>query len=158
MPFPGILIVEDEGLLTLDIKATLNSFNLRTVGTCRTGEDAIRLVRRLQPDIVVMDIRLAGDMDGIEAARIIRKESKCRIIYLTAQTDPETVRRAEETNPVGVIAKPYRREILKAMIHLALGTSGDEIPAASDYSFSLKLPEHVLSPLCCVQRPMASTV
>ena len=111
-----ILIVEDESLVALDIKSTLQKSGFTVVGICSSGEDALRSVHELHPNLVLMDILLKGRLDGITTAETIKKEQDIPIIFLTAHTDTPTRSRAEEVGPAGYVVKPFReQELLKAI-------------------------------------------
>jgi len=104
----NILIVEDERITAEDIKKALNSVGFDVPAIVSSGEDAIKASEELRPDLVLMDIRLEGEMDGIQAAEKIRSKMGIPIIYLTAYSDEKTVQRAKVTEPSGFILKqPY---------------------------------------------------
>ena len=84
------------------------------------GEEAVSLARELRPDLVLMDIRLAGPMDGVEAAEIIRRECDLPVIYLTAHSDRATLERAKLTEPFGYLLKPFEELDLETHIAMAL--------------------------------------
>lgn len=103
-----ILVVEDERITGEDIKMGLESAGYTVPSIVSSGEEAIQEVEKFLPDLVLMDIRLHGEMDGIEAAEHIRSRFKIPIIYLTAFSDENTVKRAKETQPSGfIIKKPF---------------------------------------------------
>jgi CheY-like chemotaxis protein len=101
-----ILIVEDEAIAAVSIKMSLADLGHETVGIAVTGEDAIEAAIQTMPDLILMDIILAGKMDGIEAAMQIRKQFEIPIVYITAHTDKGTVERAMNTNPAAFMEKP----------------------------------------------------
>ncbi|BDZ70184.1 ATP-binding response regulator [Methanobacterium petrolearium] len=104
----NILIVEDERITAQDIKKALNSVGYEVPAIVSSGEDAIKMSEELKPDLVLMDIKLEGEMDGIQAAEKIRSKLGIPIIYLTAYSDEKTVQRAKVTEPSGFILKqPY---------------------------------------------------
>ena len=115
-----ILIVEDEMIIALSIQKTLERLGYSVPGIAVTGEDAIGMAKDLSPDLVLMDIILSGDMDGIEAARRIRMRSDQPIIYLTANADGATVERARDTQPYGYLNKPVNERDLMSNIDSAL--------------------------------------
>lgn len=103
-----VLIVEDERITAEDIKEALESVGYEVPYICASGEDAIEKAGNVHPDLVLMDIELAGEMDGIEAAEQIRERYGIPVIYLTAYSDSSTVQRAKITEPSGYILKePY---------------------------------------------------
>ena len=94
MSKPRILLVEDEAVTAMDLKTSLINLGYEVPATAAKGEAAIRLAAELQPDLVLMDITLAGSMNGIQAADVIRKASGIPVIFLTAHSDNETIRKA----------------------------------------------------------------
>lgn len=116
----SILIVEDEGIVAEDLACKVRQLGYEVAGTTGTGEEAIRLAREEQPDLVLMDIRLAGAMDGIEAAQHILKERKLPILYLTAHSDSTTAERAQRADASGYILKPFDDRDLRIQIEMAL--------------------------------------
>jgi len=115
-----ILIVEDESIEASGIQLSLEKVGYIVCGIAATGEDAIGKVKLLTPDLIIMDIFLKGEMDGIEAAAIIKKDFNIPVIYLTAHSDDEALKRAKVTIPYGFIIKPYNQRELKHTIELAL--------------------------------------
>ena len=114
-----ILIVENEGWVGCDIAATLASLGYHVVDACRSGESAIERVQELHPDLVLMDIHLAGSMDGIETARRIRQIGSAAVVYVTACADLDTVARARETQPHGYLLKPFSEDELRLAVEAA---------------------------------------
>jgi signal transduction histidine kinase len=115
-----ILVVEDERIVARDLAGALTEMGYVVPATVATGEDAIEQVRGLLPDVVLMDIRLPGSMDGIEAASAVREEHDIPVIFLTAHSDDETLRRAMQTEPVGYLVKPFFPPQLRCAIEIAL--------------------------------------
>jgi len=115
-----ILVVEDQTIVALNIKNRLKNVGYAVEGTAVSGEEAIREAELTNADLVLMDIMLKGDMDGIEAARIIKSRLGIPVIYLTACTDFETLERAKLTEPEGYISKPFKEEDLCENIEAAL--------------------------------------
>jgi CheY-like chemotaxis protein len=101
-----ILIVEDEAVAAISTKLSLMDLGYEIVGIVMTGEEAVDVAGRTLPDLVLMDIILAGKMDGIEAAEQISKRFKVPVVYVTAHTDKSTLVRANSTNPAGFLEKP----------------------------------------------------
>jgi PAS domain S-box-containing protein len=116
----SILIVEDESVVALDLQNRLRVLGYSTAGIASRGEAAIQLAKQLHPDLVLMDIRLKGEMDGIEAAQQIRVTCNIPIVYLTAFADEEMLRRAKITGPFGYLIKPFEERGLHATIEMAL--------------------------------------
>lgn len=117
---PRILVVEDEPIVAADLKVRLEMMNCRVVGTASSGEKALALAEQLAPDLVLMDIRLEGAMDGIEAAQQMRQRWHMAVVYLTAYADDTTLKRAKVTEPFGYILKPFKDRELKTSIEMAL--------------------------------------
>lgn len=115
-----ILIVEDEAITALDLKHQISSLGYEVVGMADTAEGAVRLAREHHPDLVLMDIRLSGDLDGIVAASAIRGSENIPIIFLTAHSDQATLERALAASPFGYILKPFHVRELRVSIELAL--------------------------------------
>lgn len=127
MTSANILVVEDERITAEDIKAGLVFAGYKVPAICSTGEDAVEKAGRHLPDLVLMDIKLEGEMDGIEAAAQIRKLYDIPVIYLTAYSDEKTVERAKLTEPSGflvkgqgILSKPFEESELHAAIEITL--------------------------------------
>lgn len=117
----SLLIVEDNSIVAADLIRQVRDFGYRVAAKLRTGERAVQYLRtHPAPDLVLMDIQLAGEMSGIEAARQITDLRPLPIIYLTANTDPATRRTARKTAPAAFLSKPFRSEDLEMAIELAL--------------------------------------
>ena len=115
-----VLIVEDEVIVAKDIGDTLLSLGYAIAGTAASAEEAIELSESTEPDIVLMDIMLEGELDGTEAAEIIRSRFNIPVIFLTAYSNEETLQRAKATNPYGYMLKPYQETDLYTTIEIAL--------------------------------------
>jgi len=115
-----ILIVDDEVVVAEDIRRQLRVLGYLVVGVVASGEDAVRLAGEHRPDVVLMDIKLNGMMDGIDAARTIQSQYGTPVIYLTAFSDEETLERARETLPLAYLIKPFVSSDLRAALELAL--------------------------------------
>ena len=115
-----ILIVEDERIVAEDLRLTLLQLGYEIAGSVATGEDAVRLAKELAPDLVLMDIFLAGTMDGIAATAEIRSFSTVPVIYLTAFADTTIMGKAKVTQPYGYILKPYQERELHTIIEISL--------------------------------------
>lgn len=127
---PRVLIVEDEEVVATDLQECLSENGYEIVEIAVTGENAVSLAEELSPEIVLMDIRLAGQMDGIEAAGEIREKLGLPVVFLTAYSDPETLRRAKITEPFGYLLKPFRELDLLSTLEVALHKSGGVEPPA----------------------------
>ena len=117
---PRILVVEDENVVALDIQRDLMSFGYAVPATASSGEEAIEKAAALRPDLVLMDIRLRGAIDGIEAAEEIRTRFNIPAVYLTAYADPATLGRARLTGALGYLIKPFGERELHAAVEVAL--------------------------------------
>lgn len=115
-----ILVVEDESIVALDIKERLESLGYEVPDTVASGERAVQRADALRPDLVLMDIQLQGQMDGVEAADHIRQRFGIPVIYLTANADHPTVQRAKVTEPFGYVIKPFEERELHTTIEMAL--------------------------------------
>lgn len=115
-----ILIVDDEVVVAEAIRRQLRSLGYLVVGIVATGVEAIQLAGEHKPDVIVMDIKLKGQMDGIEAARTIQSRYAIPVIYLTAFSDEETLERARPTLPLAYLIKPFVSSDLRAAVELAL--------------------------------------
>src|SRR5436305_5956658 len=115
-----IMIVEDERITAEDIHDILTHLGYAVTAVVSSGADAISEAERTKPDLVLMDIRIKGDMDGIEAAREIRERFDIPAVYLTAHADRETLDRAKMAEPLGYLVKPFQEADLLASIEMAL--------------------------------------
>lgn len=115
-----IFVVEDDPNVSTVLTARLESLGYRICGTAETGEDAIKNVRRLRPDLITMDILLKGGINGIEAAEKISGQTDVPVIYMTCLADQEIFERALRTNPFGYIVKPYDTNELRSAIEIAI--------------------------------------
>lgn len=115
-----ILIVEDDRIVARDIQHQLSRMGHVVVGMSASGEEAVRLAGSHQPDLVLMDIRLEGEMDGIEAARRIRDAQRIPVVFLTAYANDEVVQRASLTEPFGYLLKPFEEPQMRTVIQMAL--------------------------------------
>lgn len=115
-----VLIVEDEDFFAKTIQDTLMHLGVGVSGVVSTGEDAVRMTEETRPDLVLMDIVLKGEMDGVEAAEQIHERFDIPVIYLTGLTGDELTERAKTTGPFGYILKPFQERELHVVIELAL--------------------------------------
>ena len=115
-----VLVVDDEAIVAKSIERRLTQMGYLVPATAFSGEEAIQRAAETQPDLVLMDIRLKGEMDGVEAAELIRTDFDIPVIYLTAYADEETLQRAKITEPFGYVLKPYEVDDLIRTIEIAL--------------------------------------
>ena len=120
MPKTNVLVVEDESIVSKDIQHSLKKLGYNVVGAASTGEKAFELAQQHQPDIILMDIMLKGDMNGIETAEKVKAELHIPVIYLTAYADESTLAKAKVTEPYGYIIKPFKEVDLHTSIEMAL--------------------------------------
>ena len=116
----GILIVEDENIVALDMRMRLESLGYSVIGVVDNGNSALDFVSHVAPDLVLMDIKLKGGTDGIETARLVREHIEVPVIFVTAFTDEGTLERAKLASPYGYIVKPFHERELRIAIELAL--------------------------------------
>ena len=119
----NILIVEDEFIIAMLIEKQVRKLGYMVVGKVANGEGAIQRVKDGGVDLVLMDIKINGDLDGIQTMHEIQRFSTVPVIYITGNSDPATRERAMATNPSGYIIKPIETEALRVEIEAALGTS-----------------------------------
>lgn len=115
-----ILVVEDETLVAMDIKNSLKLLGYMVPAVAVSGEEAVIKAQEIQPDLILMDIRLKGEIDGVTAARLIRTKWNIPVVYLTAYSDELTLERAKITQPFGYLLKPFEEEELRVTIEIAL--------------------------------------
>jgi PAS domain S-box-containing protein len=115
-----ILVVEDDRVVARDIQQQLRRIGHEVLGLAVRGDDAISQALQTRPDLVLMDIRLEGEIDGVEAARQIRERCYSPVVFLTAYSDDETLRRASQTEPFGYLLKPFEDSQLRTVIEIAL--------------------------------------
>lgn len=131
---PRILIVEDEAVTAMDLAAELRHLGYDVCGTEDTADGAVAAVEREKPGLVLMDIRLGDNGDGIEAAQRISDRHKTAVVFLTAHSDEETLARALAVSPYGYIVKPFRARELKVAVELALSKHAAERAATEKMS------------------------
>jgi PAS domain S-box-containing protein len=115
-----VLIVEDERIAAEDLKISLENLGYDITASVSTGEEAIIKAVEEKPDLVLMDIKLQGKLDGIEAAKKLRSRIELPVVYLTAHSDEKTLRRAKITEPFGYIIKPFENRELNIVIEMAI--------------------------------------
>ncbi|NDV28890.1 HD domain-containing phosphohydrolase [Desulfovibrio sp. JC010] len=117
---PRIMVVEDEAIVSLDIQGRLKALGYHVAGLASSGEQAVQEVKECNPDLILMDIMLEGEMDGIDTAAMINRTQSIPIVYLTAYADNDTLKRAKITEPFGYIIKPFEDRELNLTIEMAL--------------------------------------
>ncbi len=124
-----ILIVEDERITAEDLRDILTDLGYTVTASVSSGDEAIARAEDTMPDLALMDIRIKGQMDGTEAARILRERFNIPVIYLTAHADSATVARAKNSEPLGYITKPFQEAELHASIEIALHKHREDLKA-----------------------------
>lgn len=116
----GILLVEDEAVVAMDLADQLEEMGYKVCGIADNGEDAREMARRLQPGVILMDVVIKGPQDGIEVATAMADCCHAPVIFLTAFSDLRTVRRAAQSAPYGYLTKPFHRNEVRAAIEVAV--------------------------------------
>jgi CheY-like chemotaxis protein len=125
MPVKGtrVMIVEDEAVVALHLRQELTKLGHVVAGVASTGEQALKLIEEVFPDVILMDIHIQGEMDGIETVSRIPRYLHIPVIYLTAYSEDTTLKRASDTRPYGYLIKPFLDRELHATIKMALERS-----------------------------------
>ena len=116
----SILIVEDEAIVAQDLYEFLRELHYDVIGIASGGQEALRMAQERRPNLIVMDVRLHGEMDGIQTAAAILEHLNIPIIFLTGQTDAETLSRAVMAGPMAYLVKPFKDAELRGAIELAI--------------------------------------
>lgn len=116
----SIFVVEDDALTVKQVVTYLEEMGYQLAGTASSAEAALEQIKLTRPDLVLMDIRLEGAMDGIDVAKRLRADSTAAVIYLTAYAEDDLLARAKLTEPFGYLLKPFTRKELKASIEIGL--------------------------------------
>ncbi len=114
MTTPKLLIVEDDFIIQMFLERVVSKMGLKVVGKASNSDDAIFLVNKTLPDIILMDIGLSGIRDGIETVRLIKEKHDIPTVFITGNSDTKTLERAEKVNPIHIIKKPIDEEMLKS--------------------------------------------
>ena len=114
------MIVEDEFVVACDLCDTLEALGYSVVAVVGTGEEAVTTAASVRPTAILMDIRLAGNMDGIQAAARIRSEHDIPIVFLSAHSNEDTLQRATATEPFGYLVKPFKGAELRCALEVAI--------------------------------------
>lgn len=117
---PRLALAEDESVIALDLEETLSRCDYQIVGIATSAEEAATLVNRALPDLVLMDVRLQGAVDGVETARMIRERYNIPVVFLTAHVDSDTLARVNQAIPYGFVSKPWNLPQLDTTIRIAL--------------------------------------
>lgn len=128
-----LLIVDDEAIIAEDIAELCTMLGYEVVDTAHTAGQAINAIQNKNIDMVLLDVNLEDDIDGIEIAEFISKEKNIPFIYITSYADIDTISRAKKTNPLGYIVKPFNKNQLLSTIEIALHNSSKlQIPEGLD--------------------------
>jgi PAS domain S-box-containing protein len=115
-----ILVVEDEPIVALDLQQEVEQLGLSVVGQAESADEALLAAEENRPDLALMDVRIVGSMDGIQAARLLREAYGIPVIFLTSYSDESTIKRAARELPYGYLTKPFQRRELKAALEVGL--------------------------------------
>ena len=115
----SVLVVEDEALIALDLVCAIEAMGYRVLGPAANSADARRIAAQEMPDLLLMDITLHGQPDGIETARSIKEKLPAKVIFLTALADDDTRRRAEPLQPEAFLSKPYSMRQMEKVLERA---------------------------------------
>lgn len=138
-----ILIVEDKSIIAESLAATIEKAGYSIAGKATSGEDALTLIEKEMPDIILMDIHLSGKLDGIQTVEKLNKKNNIPVIYLTDFHDEETIKRAKHTHPSAYLLKPYQEKDLLIAIEIAFfnASNGKEAqPGNSEKTTDLFFP------------------
>lgn len=138
-----IFIVEDESIIALTIESTLQSLGFEVIGYVPSSEECMEFLQTQTPDLILMDIRLNGKVNGIDTAKKIKKKYNIPVIFLTAYSTPELIDKAKEANPYGYIVKPFRPRDLWTSIELALNKHEYETKLVASENKYRKLVETI---------------
>jgi len=120
------MVVDDEAVITTQLEERLQSMEYDVVGTASSAEESVSMARELCPDLILMDIVMKGELDGIDAARMIKAYLDIPVIFLTAYAEDKFIKRAMEVEPFGYIVKPFRESEIRANIEIALYRKAQE--------------------------------
>lgn len=116
----SILLVEDEGIVAQDLYETVTQLGYQVVGVASEGVQAVRMTAQLQPQLIIMDVGLRGEIDGIQAAQLIQERTHIPVIFLTGHRDVQTIERAVRTGPLAYLIKPFQQVELHCAIEVAI--------------------------------------
>lgn len=135
----NVYIVEDESIVAKDIQNSLKKLGYNVLGISNNGEDALKNISELEPDIVLMDIMIKGSMTGIDVAEKVKQDYSIPVIFLTAYADESTLSKAKITEPYGYILKPFKEVDLHSTIEMAIykHKKDTEVQKERDFLYSL---------------------
>jgi two-component system, response regulator PdtaR len=126
-----VVIAEDEAIIRLDLRETLEEEGYEVIGETGRGDDAVEMVRKLRPDLAILDVKMPG-MDGLEAAKLINEDRICGVLILTAFSQREFIEKARDAGALAYLVKPYQKSDLIPAIELAVGRHRELVAMASD--------------------------
>jgi PAS domain S-box-containing protein len=147
-----IMLVDDEAIITMQLEKRLASMGYEVVGVASSGEQSLQLARELKPDLVLMDIVMPGDVDGIEAASRIRSELDIPVVFLTAFADETYLERAKGADPFGYLVKPFHEKEVHASIEVALHRGMIEKRFRDRERLYRVIMEKAFDPICLADR------
>jgi len=148
-----ILIVEDERITAEDLRDILTDLGYTVTGSVASGADAITRVQEFPPDLALMDIRIKGDMDGTETARILRERFNVPVVYLTAHADTATLSRAKLAEPLGYITKPFQEAELHASIEIALHKHREDLKSREQHHLVSSTLQAIADGVITIEKP-----
>ena len=153
-----ILIVEDERITAEDLRDILTDLGYDVTASVASGADAIRQAEQAPPDLALMDIRIQGDMDGTETARILRERFNIPVVYLTAHADSATLSRAKLAQPLGYITKPFQESELHASIEIALHKHREDVKVRGQEELLASTLRAIAEGVIAVDKPESVTL
>lgn len=133
---PRILIVEDEPFIAENLQEMLGIFGYEETEIANSASQAIKCIKTSRPELVLLDVKIKGDQDGIELGQIIKEQFNIPFVYITSYSDKETINRAKQTNPLGFIVKPFTKDDVYAAIEVALFNRNRNLAGPSNSPFS----------------------
>lgn len=146
MPGIKVLLVEDDWIIAKEISYSLEDMGFEVAGIYDTGEEALKQIKLLQPDIVLLDIDLSGEINGIETAQRLKQDSSIPFVFLTALADSQTIEKAKLAEPYAYLVKPVKPESLYSTIEITLHNASRrrvELPVASPLKEPLSMEDGI---------------
>ena len=153
-----ILIVEDERITAEDLRDILTDLGYTVTGSVSSGAEAIAQAEEAPPDLALMDIRIKGEMDGAETARILRERFNIPVVYLTAHADTSTLSRAKLAQPLGYIVKPFQETELHASIEIALHKHREDLKVRGQEELVASTLRAIAEGVIAVDKPESVTL
>ncbi len=127
-----VLVVDDEALIAMGFRIQLEDLGLQVCGTAATAEEAVALAQSHRPAVALMDVRLMGDRDGVDAAKVIHDTVGSKIIFITGSREPATLARINQDHPFAVLFKPISSRLLRGTVEDAIRAAGAGITPGPD--------------------------